>query len=261
GSKVTNYKPGSQVMGLLPGGGYSQKIVTPERLAMPIPANLNFEAGAAIPEAFMTAYDALFPQLQLKIGERLLIHAVGSGVGIAALQLAKVAGATIFGTAGSDDKLARAKALGLDFGINYKTQDFQEIVLAETRAEGVHAILDMVGADYWEKNLACLAIKGRVILLGLLGGAKVEANLSNIMRKRVQIIGTVLRGRSLEEKMMLTAEFQKQVLPLFESGKIKPVIDRVFPLERAAEAHAHMESNQNFGKIVLRIEQQQPDRR
>lgn len=253
GATVVNFKPGDRVMGLLAGAGYAEKIVAHQKLAMPIPANLNFEQAAAIPEVFLTAFDALFLQLQIQTGERLLIHAVGSGVGVAALQLAKQAGLTVFGTAGADDKLAKAKLLGLDVGVNYRTQNFQEIILNETRGEGVHAILDMVGASYWEKNIACLAPQGRIILVGLLGGAKVEANLSDIMRKRIRIIGTVLRGRSLEEKISLTAEFQKQLLPLFESGKIKPVIDRVFPLERAADAHAYMESNQNFGKIVLRI--------
>lgn len=253
GAKVTSFKPGDRVMGLLPGAGYSEQIVTHERLAMPIPANLNFEEAAAIPEAFITAFDALFLQLDLRLGERLLIHAVGSGVGIAAVQLAKVAGATVFGTAGSDEKLAKAKAFGLNIGINYRGKDFEEIISAETGGNGVHAIIDMVGASYWEKNLACLANQGRIILIGLLGGAKVETNLSTIMRKRLRVIGTVLRGRSLAEKMALTAEFQKHALPLFESGKIKPVIDRVFQLEQAAEAHDYMEANQNFGKIILRI--------
>ncbi len=254
GASVTNFQPGDRVMGLLPGAGYAEKIVTHERLAMPIPANLNFEQAAAIPEVFLTAFDALFLQLQIKTGERLLIHAVGSGVGVAALQLAKNAGVTVFGTAGSDDKLTKAKSLGLEVGVNYRTQNFQEAILNETRGEGVHAIFDMVGASYWEKNIACLAPQGRIILVGLLGGAKVEANLSDIMRKRVRIIGTVLRGRSLAEKIDLTSKFQKQALPLFESGKIKPVIDRVFPLEHAADAHAYMEGNQNFGNIILRIQ-------
>ena len=253
GTKVTNFKPGDRVMGLLPGAGYAEQIVTHERLAMSIPQNLSFEEAAGIPEVFMTAFDALFLQLALKFGERLLIHAVGSGVGIAALQLAKAAGAKVFGTAGSDEKLAKAKALGLEVGVNYKTHNFQEIILAETHAEGVHAILDMVGASYWERNLACLANKGRLILVGLLGGAKVEANLGAIMRKRLQVIGTVLRGRTLEEKMILTTEFQKHALPLFESRKIKTVIDRIFPLEQAADAHAYMEANQNFGKIILSV--------
>jgi NADPH:quinone reductase-like Zn-dependent oxidoreductase len=201
----------------------------------------------------MTSYDALFSRLNLQIGERLLIHAVGSGVGIAALQLAKTVGATIFGTAGSDEKLAKAKALGLDMGINYLTQNFEEIVLAETGGAGVHAILDMVGASYWEKNLACLAPKGRLILVGLLGGSKIAANLGDILRKRIQIIGTTLRGRPLEEKIALAQALQQHVLPLFESGKVKSIIDRVFPLHDAAAAHAHMEANKNFGKIILKV--------
>jgi putative PIG3 family NAD(P)H quinone oxidoreductase len=252
GSKVTNFKPGERVTGLLPGAGYAEKIVTPEGMAMPIPPHLSFEEAAAIPEGFITAFDALFLQLDLRLGERLLIHAVGSGVGIAALQLAKAAGATVFGTAGSGEKIAKAKTLGLDFGINYKTQDFGEVI-SQISSEGVHAILDMVGANYWEKNLECLATKGRIILVGLLGGAKVETNLSSIMRKRIQVIGTVLRGRSLEEKISLTQAFQKHALPLFETGKLKPVIDRIFPLAEAATAHQYMEENRNFGKIVLRV--------
>ncbi|MFQ6116372.1 MAG: NAD(P)H-quinone oxidoreductase, partial [bacterium] len=251
GNKVTTFKPGDRVMGLISGASYAEKVVTQEYMAMPIPEDLSFEEAASIPEVFLTAYDALFPQLSLKLGERLLIHAVGSGVGIAALQLAKRAGATVFGTAGSDEKLTKAKDLDLDVGINYTTQNFQEIVLAETQGHGVNAILDLVGASYWEKNLACLAPLGRMILVGLLGGAKTEVNLSMILRKRLRILGTALRTRPLEEKIALTQTFQKHVLPLFASGKIKSVIDRTFPLKEAAQAHAYMGTNKNFGKIVL----------
>ncbi|MFQ5823381.1 MAG: NAD(P)H-quinone oxidoreductase [bacterium] len=253
GKKVTAFKPGARVMGLLAGEGYAEKVVTHERMVMPIPNKLNFIEAASIPEVFMTAYDALFLQLGLSLGERLLIHAVGSGVGIAALQLAKVVGATVFGTTGSKKKLAKAKSLGLDFGINYKTQNFQKIVLAETQRQGVHAILDVVGADYWGRNLTCLAPKGRMILVGLLSGARVEANLTTILLKRLRIIGTVLRARPLEEKIALTQAFQKHVLPLFKLGKIKPVIDQTFPLEEATQAHAYMEANKNFGKIILQV--------
>lgn len=253
GEKVERFKPGDRVMGLLPGGGYTEKIATHERMAMPIPNNLSFEEAASIPEVFMTAYDALFPQLQLKLGERLLVHAIGSGVGIAALQLAKIAGAVVFGTAGSSEKLKKAAHLNLDLGINYKTQDFEEILLNETRNQGVEAILDVVGASYWQKNLNCLAPKGRLILVGLLGGVNIPVDLSMILRKRLRIFGTVMRGRTLEEKMTLTQEFQKHVLPLFAVGKIKPVIDQIFPLDKAAEAHAYMHANKNFGKIVLKV--------
>lgn len=253
GEKVTSFNPGDRVMGLLPGEGYAEKIVTHERMAIPIPANLNFDQAAAIPEAFLTAYDALFSQLELKSDERLLVHAVGSGVGIAALQLAKNAGAIVFGTAGSEDKLAKARDLGLNFGINYKRQDFREKVLAKTNGLGVNTILDTVGSPYWEKNLACLATKGRMIIIGLMGGAKVEANLGILLKKRLRIMGSVLRARLLEEKIALTKTFVETTLPLFESGKLQPIIDRTFLLEEAAEAHAYMEKNKNFGKIVLRI--------
>jgi len=253
GEKVTSFNPGDRVMGLLPGEGYAEKIVIHERMAIPIPANLNFDEAAAIPEAFLTAYDALFSQLELKSDERLLVHAIGSGVGIAALQLAKNAGAIVFGTAGSEDKLAKARDLGLNFGINYKHQDFREKVLAKTNGLGVNTILDTVGSPYWEKNLACLATKGRMIIIGLMGGAKVEANLGILLKKRLRIMGSVLRTRLLEEKIALTKTFVKTALPLFESGKLQPIIDRTFLLEEAAEAHAYMEKNKNFGKIVLRI--------
>jgi putative PIG3 family NAD(P)H quinone oxidoreductase len=252
-AQVKTVRPGDRVMGLLAGEGYAEKIVTHEHMAMPIPANLSYEEAAAIPEVFLTAYDALFNRLDLKKGERLLIHAVGSGVGTAALQLAKALDATAFGTAGSQEKLDKARELGLDFGINYRNQRFEEVVLSETGARGVEAILDVVGAAYWQSNLACLANRGRMVLVGLLGGAKTEVNLATLMGKRLKIEGTVLRSRSLQEKIALTRAFEKHVLPLFAQGKIKPVIDRVFPLEKASEAHAYMESNRNFGKIVLKI--------
>lgn len=250
GENVTAFQPGDRVMGLLPGEGYAEKIVTHERMALPVPENLSFEQAAAIPEVFLTAFDAL-NQLDIKLGERLLVHAIGSGVGIAALQLAKTAGVPVFGTAGSEAKLEKAKKLGLDIGIHYKTQDFAEVIAAETNGAGVQAILDVIGADYWERNLSCLAPKGRMIVVGLLGGVKTEANLATILTKRLTIIGTALRPRGLEEKMILTQTFREQVLPLFASGKVTPVIDRVFALEDAAEAHSYMEANKNFGKIVL----------
>ncbi|MFQ5769117.1 MAG: NAD(P)H-quinone oxidoreductase [bacterium] len=253
GENVTRFKCGDRVMGLLAGEGYAEKVVIHEDMAMPIPENLSYEEAAAIPEVFLTAHDALFNQLQLQKGERILIHAIGSGVGIAALQMAKSAGSTVFGTAGSNEKINKAQKLGLDFGINYNQHDFKEIILAETDRQGVQAILDVVGADYWEKNLDCLTTKGRMILVGLLSGAKVEANLRTVMSKRLKIIGTVLRSRPLVEKIALTKSFSQHVLPLLKSGKIKPVIDRVFLLSEAAQAHTYMEANKNFGKIVLKI--------
>jgi len=253
GPEVSDVKPGDRVMGLLGGGGYAAKVTTEERLLLPIPESLSFEEAAGVPEVFATAYDALLLQLNLRMGERLLIHAVASGVGLAALQLAKTAACTVFGTAGSDEKLERAREFGLDVGINYRQADFAETVSHETGDRGVDAILDLVGAKYWEKNLSALARRGRLILVGLVSGAKAETNLSLILNKRLTIIGTVLRARSLEEKISLTQSLRRHVIPLFEAGRLRPVIDRVFELEQAAEAHAYMESNANMGKIVLRV--------
>jgi len=253
GPEVSEIKPGDRVMGLLAGGGYAAKVAVEERMLLPIPESLSFEEAAAVPEVFATAYDALFLQLNLRVGERLLIHAVASGVGLAGLQLAKTAGCTVIGTAGSEEKLERAKEFGLDVGINYRTADFGEVLSRSTENRGVDAIFDLVGAKYWEKNLTVLGPRGRLILVGLVSGAKAETNLSLILNKRLTIIGTVLRSRSLEEKVALTQALRRHVLPLFETQRLCPVIDRVFDLERAAEAHAYMESNANMGKIVLRV--------
>ncbi len=253
GPEVSDVKVGDRVMGILGGGGYAAKVTADERMLLPIPQALSFEEAAAVPEAFATAYDALFPQLNLQIGERLLVHAVASGVGLAALQLAKVAGCTVFGTAGSEEKLERAREFGLDFGVNYRKADFAEIVSHNTGSQGVDAILDLVGAQYWEKNLSVLARRGRLILVGLVSGMKAETNLSLILNKRLTIIGTVLRARPLEEKIALTQSLRRHVLPLLEARRLRPVIDRVFELEQAAESHAYMESNANMGKIVLRV--------
>ena len=240
-------KTGERVMGILPGGGYAEKIVTRKEMTLPIPKNFSFEEAAAIPEVFLTAYDALFNHLELKNGETLLIHAIGSSVGLAALQLAKNMGIKVFGTAGSDEKIAKAKKLGLDKGINYKTENFAEAF------KEVDAILDLVGASYFEKNIQCLNLKGRMVVVGLVGGSDAKINLGALMRKRLKIIGTVLRSRSVAEKIALTQDFKKKILPLFESGAIRPVIDRAYPMEEVAQAHAYMEANKNFGKIIVNI--------
>ncbi len=253
GDKVTTHKPGDRVMGLLPGEGYAEKVVSHERLAIPIPQNLSFEEAAAIPEVFLTAFDALFLQLRLQAGETCLIHTIGGGVGLAALQLAKQAGATVFGTSSSDDKISRAHRMGLDFGINHQAHDFERAILAETDDRGVNAILDTVGAPFWQPNLNCLAVKGRLILVGMLGGAKTEIALSDILTRRIRVIGTVLRPRPQEEKAYLVQRFIERCLPLLACGKIKPVVDRTFALAEAAEAHTYMQANKNFGKIVLTV--------
>lgn len=254
GERVTEFKAGDRVFGLLPGEGYAERVVTHRAMAVPIPPGMDFVQAASIPEVFFTAYDALFNHCELRMGERALVHAAGSGVGVAAIQLAKAAGAFTFGTASSAEKLAKAKTLGLDVGINYKEQDFAAAVKEKTGGEGVDVILDVVGAPYWDRNIASLAVKGRMVLVGTMGGGKLDTNVGALMPKRLRVSGTVLRARSLDEKIALTNQFKRHVLPLLATGAMRTVVDRVFPLEQAAEAHRYMESNANFGKIVLRME-------
>ena len=254
GERVNGLTPGEKVFGLLGGGGYADRVATHELMAIPMPPNLDFAQAASIPEVFFTAYDALFNHCELTMGESVLIHAVGSGVGTAALQLAHQAGAFAFGTAGSDDKLAKAAKLGLDVGINYKDEDFAQVVKERTGGAGVNVVLDMVGGPYWERNLASLSLWGRMVLVGLMGGDKVEANLGQLMPKRLRVHGTTLRPRTLDEKIAVTVQFKRHVLPLIADGRIQPVIDRTFPLEEVSEAHEYMESNANFGKIILTMD-------
>ncbi len=255
GERVTSWQPGDRVMALLGGGGYGGKVVVHERLLMPVPDGVELSAAAGIPEVFLTAYDAMFAQCELAMGERVLIHAAGSGVGTAAIQLAAAQGNRIFGTAGDDAKLARASELGLDVGINYREADFAEVVAEETGGAGVQVILDVIGAPYWEQNLRSLAVRGRMVIVGTMGGAKLEVNLGALMGKRLRVHGTVLRARPLEEKAALTQQFVSRVLPLFEDASVRPIIDREFPLAEVSDAHRYMETNANFGKIVLRHDQ------
>ncbi|MEW5927080.1 MAG: NAD(P)H-quinone oxidoreductase [Gemmatimonadota bacterium] len=243
---------GNRVMGIVGGGGYAEYVVVHEREAMRIPQGLSFEEGAAIPEAFLTAYDALFTRLELLMGERVLIHAVGSGVGTAALQLARAAGAVTIGTSRSADKLARAAELGLDVGIDTGREELAAALENATYGSGVHAVVDLVGGRILEESLRGLAQGGRVVVVGTVAGSKVELDLGLLLRRRIRIVGTVLRTRPLEEKIALAREFSSTVLPLLSSGKIRPVIDRVYPFAEIADAHRQMEENDTFGKIVLK---------
>ena len=254
GDRVTGTAPGDRVFGLLSGGGYASRVTTHHLMTMPIPTELDFVQAAAIPEVFFTAYDALFNHCELKMGESALVHATGGGVGTAAVQLAHHAGAYVFGTAGSAEKLAKAAELGLDTGINYREQDFVQVVREVTDRKGVNVVCELVGGPYWERNIAAMATQGRLVLVGLMGGAKVETDLGLLMPKRLRVHGTVLRTRPLEEKIALTHQFKRHVLPLIADGRIKAVVDRTFPLEEAAQAHEYMETNANFGKIVLTVD-------
>lgn len=251
GPGVQGYGPGDRVFALLGSGGYAERVKVNEEMLIPMPENLSFEEAAAVPEVFYTAYDALFNQAGLLANQSVLIHAAGSGVGTAAVQLAHNLGATTYGTAGSDEKLARAKELGLDFGINYHNEDFAEAIKAKTEGRGVNVILDLVGASYWERNLQSLSVLGHMVLIGTVGGTEVNVRTGALMGKRLRIFGTVLRSRPLEEKILLTKQFKAQILPLLADGRLRPIVDKVFPLEKAPEAHAYLDSHVNFGKVIL----------
>lgn len=252
GESVKDFKIGDRVFGITAGGGNAEMILTESSHLARIPKNLSFVEAATFPEVFITANDAIFTQGELKTGETLLIHAIGSGVGLAALQLAKAKDAKVFGTSRTAEKLEQCKEFGLDEAIiTGENKDFAEIIKEKTDGEGVNIILDLVGASYFEANLESLALKGRLILVGLVGGRSAEFNLGMALAKRLKIIGTVLRARSSEEKAEATKSFIENVLPLIESGKITPNLDKVFRAENAGEAHEYLESNKSFGKVVL----------
>ena len=252
GPGATRWKTGDRVMGIVGGGGHAEFLCVHEREAMPVPASMSWDEAAAIPEAFLTAHDALFNRLDLRSGETLLIHAVGSGVGSAALQIARVAGATVVGTARSSEKLERAKKLGLDVAIDASRGEWAAQVEAEIGKERVHAVMDLVGGNYLEGNMRVLALRGRIVVVGLTAGATAPFNMGTLLRKRLTIVGTVLRARPLEEKISLARDFAERGVPLFATGKLCPVVDRVFSFSEMRAAHELMESNKTFGKIVLR---------
>lgn len=253
GAKVTRVKVGDRVCCLLAGGGYAEQVVVNEVMALPIPDGLDFVQAAAIPEAFYTAFVNVVQEASLAAGERVLIHAGASGVGTAAIQLVKARGAVAYVTAGSDEKLARCKALGADAGINYKTESFADRIADLTAKKGVDIILDCVGGSYLESNVASLRSQGRLVIIGLMGGTKADLNLGLLVSRRLRVIGSVLRPRSLAEKTAITDAFRAEVLPLFASGKLKPIVDAVYPIADAAAAHDYVAANRNFGKVVLTI--------
>jgi NADPH:quinone reductase len=250
GAGVERLAIGDRVFGLVGGGGYAEAIVSHERALARIPDGLGFEEAAAVPEAFITAHDAIITQAGLRSGEVLLVHAVGSGVGTAAVQLARALGATVVGTARTADKLERARALGMDTGITVEAGRFADAVRA-AHPDGAAVVLELVGGNYLAEDLRCTQTLGRIVLVGLLAGAKTELELGLVLRKRLRIMGTVLRARPLEEKIAAVRAFESQVVPLLTRGVVKPVVDCVMPLADAARAHERMASNAGFGKIVL----------
>lgn len=250
---VTEFRVGDRVFGLLAGGGYAEKVLTHSRMLLRIPETFSYEAAAALPEAFFTAYENLFTHGLLRDGETVLVHAGASGVGTAAIQLARRVGATVLATAGSAAKTGRCGELGADEVIDYTATDFCQRVVEVTDGRGVDLILDMVGAAHWEKNLASLGTDGRIVVIGLVGGAEVELNLATLLTRRLRVIGTTMRGLPLEAKVAITDRFRQHVLPDLETGKLKAVIDTVFHLDEARAAHERMAANTNVGKIVLRL--------
>ena len=252
GPGVERLAVGDRVFGLVGGGAYAEQLVTHERALAKIPDGMSFEDAAAVPEAFITAHDAIVGHAGLTAGETLLIHAVGSGVGTAAVQLGRALGAFTIGTARTPDKLERAKALGLDAGVVAESNRFADAVRAVDPA-GAHVVLELVGGGYLDEDLRCTRPLGRIVLVGLMAGVRSELDLGLILRKRLRIMGTVLRARPLEEKLAVMRTFEDQVVPLLARGKLRPVIDVVLPLDQAAQAHARMASNVGFGKIILRV--------
>lgn len=253
GDRVGRWRGGERVMGIVPGGSYADQVVTHEALVTLAPGNLSGEEAAAVPEAFITAFDALSLQAAVCRDEYVLIHAVASGVGTAAVQLAHIWGARVLGTAGSWRKLDEVAKLTSFFPINYRESDFKDVIESDIGENAVDVILDVVGASYWERNIALLASRGRLVLIGRLGGSEAVTNLGSLMSKRIRIMGSVLRPRSLEEKSKVIEAFVEQVVPLVEQGKVKPVIDSVYEFEDLHRATARMENNENIGKIVLRM--------
>jgi putative PIG3 family NAD(P)H quinone oxidoreductase len=248
------WRVGDRVMALLGGGGYAEFAAVHKDMLLAIPPQLSFEEAAAIPEAFYTAFVNLFLEAGLAKGEYVLIHAGGSGVGTAAIQLARERKTRVFITAGSEDKIARCKDLGAEAGINYKTQDFATRLGELTGGDGIDVALDCIGASYLAQHVRVLRTRGRLVIIGLMGGTHTEIDLAATVRKRLRVIGSVLRSRSLKEKIAITRDFKAEVLPLFTKQVLKPIVDSVFPLAEVEKAHERVAANLNFGKVVLKID-------
>lgn len=250
GSRAREWEVGDQVMGIVGGGSYAELIAVPERQLMPVPTSVPLSDAAAIPEVFITAWDALVLQGGLTSGRVALVHAGASGVGTAAIQVAKAIGASVMVTA-STGKVDRCLAVGADQAVDYTNDDFVAVARDFTGGRGVDVVLDVVGGDYLARNLSALAVGGTIVQVGVMGDASATFPLGALLPKRATIVGTVLRARPIEEKIAVTQRFTREMLPLFDRGLLAPVIDSRFPIDRIAEAHQHMEANANIGKILI----------
>jgi NADPH2:quinone reductase len=250
---ISRWRPGDRVMAITAGEGMAELAVVHDRMLLPVPDGLSLEEAAALPEAGITSHDALFTLGGLRPGWTVLVHAVGSGVSTTAVQIARAAGATVIGTSRTREKLERAAALGMEHGVLVGRDDprFAEEVRRFTAGRGCPLVLDLVGAPYAAENLACVALRGRIVLVGTMGGASAEVDYRKLMQARASLVGTTLRVRPIEEKIAATQAFAGEVLPLVAAGRVRPVVDVVLPAARAREAHERMERNESFGKIVL----------
>lgn len=251
GSAVTRWKVGDKVCALVIGGAYAEYCAAPEGQCLPIPENLTFAEAASLPETFFTVWSNVFHRAALQPGESLLVHGGSSGIGVTAIQMAKALGSTVYVTAGSQEKCKFCETLGADKAINYKTENFAEAINLLTNGKGVDVVLDMIGGGYTEQNIKCLANDGRLVMINAMEGNKVEINLSEVMRKRLIITGSMLRARDVAFKSAIAKKLEQHIWPLLASGQIKPVIYKTFPFDEAAKAHKLMESSEHIGKIVL----------
>ncbi len=253
GSGVAGLSIGDQVTALLAGGGYAEYAVAAAPLCLPVPRGLTMVEAAALPETYFTVWTNVFERGRCKAGDNVLIHGGTSGIGTTAIQLATALGARVYATAGSDDKARACERLGAVRGINYRTEDFVEVIRQDTAGKGVDVILDMVGGDYFDRNLQVAAVEGRLVIIAMLGGSRAELKLNTLLTKRLTVTGSTLRSRTVGEKAAIADAVRSNVWPLLESGRVHPVIHATFPLAEAAAAHALMESSNHIGKIVLTV--------
>jgi putative PIG3 family NAD(P)H quinone oxidoreductase len=253
GTEVSGLRLGEQVTALVPGGGYAAYAVAAAPLCLPIPPGISMVEAAAIPETFFTVWTNLFERGRAKAGESVLIHGGTSGIGTTAIQLATAWGMRVFATAGSPEKARACERFGAIRGIDYKTEDFVEVVRKETTGAGVDVILDMIGASYFARNLEAAAVEGRLVVISLIGGARTEINLNTIMSKRLTVTGSTLRARSVAQKAVVAEGVLHNLWPLLAAGRVRPIIYATFPLAEAGEAHRLMETSQHIGKIVLTV--------
>jgi putative PIG3 family NAD(P)H quinone oxidoreductase len=251
GAQVTGWQVGDRVLALLSGGGYAEQVALPADHLLPLPDAWSYEQGAAVPEVFLTAFVNLFLEAQLQAGETVLIHGGASGVGTAAIQLAREAGCRVLATAGTSAKVARCRELGAELAINYRERDFAEAVLEH--GDGADVILDINAADYLARNISLLKSKGRLIFIALLSGSRAEIDLGQVLGRRLRLIGSTLRSRPDSEKAQITAAFGERFWPLLIDGRIETVIETVLPIQRADEAQQILAQNRNIGKVVMKV--------